>query len=153
AVALYWTLGDPSSLDLQGLNAMDENAQPTRQDIEAMVAGLAKRLEKQPDNADGWAMLARSYYMLKRYPESARAYERVLKLVPQEPGVIADYADALAMQDGRKISGRPIELVKEALKLDPKQPKALAMAGTEAFDRNDFKQAVEYWERLSALVP
>jgi cytochrome c-type biogenesis protein CcmH len=98
-------------------------------------------------------MLARSYYVLQRYPEAVRAYERLLKLAPQEPSVLADYADALAMRDGRKISGRPLELVHEALKLDPNQPKALAMAGTEAFDRKDFRGAVDYWERLRGVVP
>jgi cytochrome c-type biogenesis protein CcmH len=57
------------------------------------------------------------------------------------------------MRNGRKISGRPLELVQEALRLEPNQPKALAMAGTEAFDRNDFRLAVEYWEKLRAVVP
>jgi cytochrome c-type biogenesis protein CcmH len=154
AVVLYLSLGDPGALNAKLAATLgDETKQPTGQQIEDMVTRLAQRLEKQPDNADGWAMLARSYYVLQRYPEAVRAYERLLKLAPQEPSVLADYADALAMRDGRKISGRPLELVHEALKLDPNQPKALAMAGTEAFDRKDFRGAVDYWERLRGLVP
>jgi cytochrome c-type biogenesis protein CcmH len=155
AVVLYLAFGDPSALDLQRrVTAMGDHAkQPTAQDIEGMLTKLAQRLEKEPENADGWAMLARSYYVLQRYPEAVRAYENLVKLVPGEPSVLADYADALAMRNGRKISGRPLELVKEALKIDPTQAKALAMAGTEAFDRQDFKLAVEYWEKLRASVP
>lgn len=151
---IYITLGDPGALDLQMRMAIDpQSKQPTAQEIETMLTRLKQRLDKQPQNADGWAMLARSYYILQRYPEAARAYEQLLKLVPQEPSVLVDYADALAMIDGRKISGRPLELVQQALKLDPTQAKALAMAGTEAFERKDFRAAVDYWERLRALVP
>jgi cytochrome c-type biogenesis protein CcmH len=151
---IYVALGDPGALDLQTRMALDEHSkQPTAQEIETMLTRLKQRLEKQPQNADGWAMLARSYYILQRYPEAALAYERLLALVPEEPSVLVDYADALAMIDGRKISGRPLELVQQALKIDPKQAKALAMAGTEAFDRKDFRAAVDYWERLRALVP
>jgi len=154
AVLLYLALGDPSALDLQSrIAAVEHTKQPTQQDIETMLTRLAERLEKEPENADGWAMLARSYYVLQRYPDAVRAYERLVKLVPQEPSVLVDYADALAMRDGRKISGRPLELVQLALKLDPTQAKALAMAGTEAFDRKDYRGAVEYWEKLSAQIP
>jgi cytochrome c-type biogenesis protein CcmH len=155
AVLLYLTLGDPGALGLpkRGFAGDDSSKQPSAADIETMVTRLAERLEKEPNNADGWAMLARSYYVMQRYPEAVRAYERLVKLVPQEAGVLADYADALAMRNGRKISGRPLELVQEALRLEPNQPKALAMAGTEAFDRNDFRLAVEYWEKLRAVVP
>jgi cytochrome c-type biogenesis protein CcmH len=154
AVVLYLALGDPSALDLQSRRAsLEHTKQPTQQDIETMLTRLAQRLEKEPNNVDGWAMLARSYYVLQRYPEAVRAYEQLVRLVPTEPALLVDYADALAMRDGRKISGKPLELVQQALKLDPKQEKALAMAGTEAFDRKDFRLAVEYWERLKAVAP
>jgi len=153
AVLLYLSVGDPGALDLQSFASTEGSKQPTQEDINTMLVRLAQRLEKDPQNADGWAMLARSYYVLKRYPEAVRAYEQLLKLVPHEPSVLVDYADALAMRDGRKITGKPLEYVQEALKLDPNQGKALAMAGTEAFDRNDFRTAVEYWEKLRALVP
>lgn len=154
AVVLYISFGDPGALDLQSRRAaLGHTKQPTQQDIDTMLVRLAQRLEKEPDNAEGWAMLARSYYVLQRYPEAVQAYERLVKLVPQEPAVLVDYADALAMRNGRKISGKPLELVQEALKLDPNQTKALAMAGTEAFDRNDFRLAVEYWEKLRSVAP
>ncbi|HTT11786.1 MAG TPA: c-type cytochrome biogenesis protein CcmI [Burkholderiaceae bacterium] len=154
AVVLYVWLGDPSALDLQSRRAeLGHSKQPTRQDIDAMLVRLAQRLEREPGNMEGWAMLARSYYVLQQYPEAVRAYEQLVKLAPQEPAVLVDYADALAMRDGRKISGKPLELVQQALKLDPAQPKALAMAGTEAFDREDFRLAVEYWEKLRAVLP
>ncbi|MCS7101846.1 MAG: c-type cytochrome biogenesis protein CcmI, partial [Burkholderiaceae bacterium] len=153
AVALYLLLGEPAALDPQARATAAHPAQPTPQDIEAMVARLAQRLQDEPENLEGWAMLARSYFLLQRYEEAVRAYEHLAQRLPNEPGVLADYADALAMRAGRRLSGRPLELVRQALAIDPNHPKALAMAGSEAFDRKDYAAAVQYWERLRAVLP
>lgn len=130
--------------------AADSKAPLTEQQIVDMVAQLAERLKKEPDNVEGWFILARSYYAMGRYAESAAAFERLDALQPNDPNVLADRADALAMSRNRDITGSPLALVERALKLDPKQGKALAMAGTAAFDRKDYAAAVSYWERLVA---
>jgi cytochrome c-type biogenesis protein CcmH len=146
---LYAKLGAPDAFSPLATATQDQH-QLTGAQVEEMTAKLAARLEKEPDNVDGWVMLARTYYSQRRFEEASRAYEKLTALLPNEPTLYADYADALAMAQGRKIAGKPLELVKKALALDPNQWKALAMAGTEAFDRKDFKAAVEYWERLKA---
>jgi len=152
---IYWQRGDFTAFDPALQQAMGEgsphNMAPA--EVERIVQKLAERLKQEPDNANGWVTLARTYYVMRRFPEAAQAYETLVKLVPDDPGLLADYADALAMARGRKISGEPMALVKKALALDPNQWKALAMAGTEAFDRKDYKTAVEYWERLRNAVP
>jgi cytochrome c-type biogenesis protein CcmH len=130
--------------------ATESNAPPSEQQIVEMVAQLAERLKKEPDNVEGWFILARSYYAMGRYAESAAAFERLDTLRPNDPDILADLADALAMNRSRDISGPPLALVERALKLDPKQGKALAIAGTAAFDRQDYAAAVSYWERLVA---
>ena len=121
-------------------------------DIEQMVERLAKRLETQPDDANGWSTLARTYYALKRFPEAVAAYERLVKIGQPDANTLADYADALAMTQGRNLSGKPIELVRDALKADPSHWKALSMAGTEAFSRSDYRAALDYWQRARAVV-
>ena len=146
---LYARLGAPDAFSPLATATQDSH-QMTGAQVEEMTAKLAARLEKEPDNVDGWVMLARTYYSQRRFEEASRAYEKLTTLLPNEPALYADYADALAMAQGRKIAGKPMELVMKALALDPNQWKALAMAGTEAFDRKDFKGAVEYWERLKA---
>ena len=161
AVLLYAQLGDPGAFNPiaqkgggggAGGGASGEH-QLNEAEIGQMVKSLEERLQKEPDNADGWSMLARTYYFQRKFPEAARAYKRLTELVPNEAGVLADYADALAMASGRKLAGEPMDLVKRALTLDPTQWKALAMAGTEAFDRKDYKAAVDYWERLRTSLP
>jgi cytochrome c-type biogenesis protein CcmH len=148
AVVFYLVVGSPSAL-LQ----RDAGHQMTREKVEQMVARLADRLEKAPDDPEGWRVLGRSYSVMGRYPEAARAYERATALIPGDAGLLADYADALAMAQERSMDGKPLELVNRALKIDPDQWKALALAGTAALERNDYKQAIAYWERLRKVLP
>jgi cytochrome c-type biogenesis protein CcmH len=149
AVVFYLVVGAPSALVQQ----RDEGHQMTREKVEQMVARLADRLEKAPDDPEGWRVLGRSYSVMGRYAEAARAYERAAALIPADAGLLADYADALAMTQGRSMDGKPLELVNRALKIDPDQWKALALAGTAALERKDYKQAIAYWERLRKVLP
>lgn len=146
AAALYWQLGTPGALS-PGSGA-HFGAKVTPQEVDAMVAKLAARLEQSPDDGNGWALLARSYLVMQRYPESLAAYERAATLLKDNADVLADYADAAAVaQDGR-LDGKPLQLLERALAIDPAQWKALALAGTAAFNRKDFGKAIDYWERL-----
>jgi cytochrome c-type biogenesis protein CcmH len=149
---LYWKLGAPDAFSPIA-TPMDAAHQLSAGQVEEMVQQLATKTEKEPDNIEGWVLLAKTYYTMRKFPEAASAYERLVKLVPNEPDLLADYADALAMSQGRKIDGKPLELVNAALQVDPTHWKALAMAGTAAFDRQDYKAAVDYWEKLRALQP
>jgi cytochrome c-type biogenesis protein CcmH len=150
---LYARFGDVSAFNPLARQGADAAHQFGQDDLEKMTERLAERLKKEPDNAGGWATLARTYYSMGRFAEAAAAFEKLVELVPEDAALLADYADALAMSQGRKIAGKPLELVNRALKIDPLQWKALAMAGTEAFDRKDYKSAVELWERLQASLP
>ena len=124
----------------------------TPQEVEAMAAKLAARLEKEPDNVDGWVMLARTYYALNRHADAARAFDRAIAIIPANADLLADYADSLGAAEGG-LRGKSLELIERALKADPTHWKALALAGTAAFNRKDYKGAVAYWERMKATVP
>ena len=115
----------------------------------AMVQRLADRLKAQPGDAEGWAMLGRSYANLGRHADALPAYAKAIELRQDDPPLMADYADELALQQGGRLEGEPMRWVKRALALEPGQPKALLLAGTEAFQRKDYAQAVQYWERVA----
>lgn len=121
--------------------------------IEAMADGLRQRLETEPQNAEGWAMLGRSYSVLGRASDAVPAYRKAVELVPDDAGLLADLADSLAVTNNRQIAGEPMTFVQRALKIDPNQPKALSLAGTEAFLRGDFKAAAAMWERILVTQP
>jgi cytochrome c-type biogenesis protein CcmH len=125
----------------------------TSEQIAAMVDKLAQRMKEQPNDAEGWAMLARSYTVLGRHPEALVAYEKAVALRKDDPTLLADYADSLAVKNNHKLDGEPMKLVERALKLDPKNIKALSLAGTSAFDRKDYAGAVKQWEKVVAIGP
>ena len=152
AAALYWQIGTPAALSASDAPAPEKN-QITREQIEAMIAQVKQRLEREPDNAEGWAILARTHYAMGNFLEAASAYAKLSALRVYDADVLADYADALAMSQGRNFAGQPMELVQRALTIDPTQWKALAMAGAEAFDRKDYKAAIDYWQRLQDTAP
>nr|WP_255371408.1 tetratricopeptide repeat protein [Cupriavidus sp. YR651] len=111
------------------------------------------RLRKAPDDPDGWYMLARSYGALERFDDAAAAYAKAVALVPDAAALRADYADALASASGGSLEGAPLEQIRQALALDPDEPKALALAGSAAAERGDLKEAIRYWEHLYRLLP
>ena len=115
--------------------------------------GLARRLSTNPADPDGWLMLARSYTVLGRYADAATAYSRALALRPGDAQLLADYADTLAITQGKRLAGEPATLIQRALKADPGNLKALALAGSEAYERRDYRAAGDYWERLLLRVP
>ncbi|MFM9882354.1 MAG: c-type cytochrome biogenesis protein CcmI [Burkholderiales bacterium] len=146
AVGLYFQLGNPDGL---ASRSAGHDAGITHDELNVLIAKLAAKLEQQPDEA-GFVMLARSYYSQRRYAEAVRAFGRAGAMVMQDPDLLSDYADALAVvQDGR-LSGQPLELVKRAIAVEPAHPKALALAGTEAFQRKDYRSAIGLWERIRA---
>ncbi|HEX3099222.1 MAG TPA: c-type cytochrome biogenesis protein CcmI [Usitatibacter sp.] len=151
AFGMYLAVGTPDAADSAKVG--HEGAPMNRQQIVAMVDNLSKKVHERPDDVQGWALLARSMAALGRFPEATEAYEHLMKLTPDDPQVLADYADALGMAQGRSLAGRPTELVRKALAMDPHQPKALALAGTAALDTGDFRQALRYWETLAGDLP
>lgn len=148
----YWNLGNPEGLQNVATPA-DEAHTLTGAQMEALVERLAERMEKNPDSAEGWALLGRSLNALGRHERAAAAYAKAEKLLPQNADILADYADALAMAQGRNLEGEPFALVKRALAADPDHIKALALAGTAEFERRDYPAAIAYWERILKVVP
>ena len=116
--------------------------------IAEMAQRLAARLREQPQDAQGWAMLGRSYSVLGRNDDAVKAYETAVAQQGDDAALLADYADALAVKNNRVLVGEPMKWVRRALEIDPKNVKALALAGTDAFDRKDFAGAVKLWEKL-----
>mgnify|MGYP001230941842 FL=1 len=146
AALLYLQLGTPSALSPQVRTSGEHEVTP--QEVEAMVAQLAAKLETSQDDGSGWALLGRSYLVMQRYPDAVAAYGRAAALIKDDADLLADYADALAMSQGRHFDAKTMQIIERALQIDPFQWKALAMAGTAAFERKDYKKAVGYWEKV-----
>lgn len=154
AVAGYSYTGAPGATVVAGGNAPGADAGgDSEAQFAAAVEQLAQRMASEPDNTEGWAMLGRSYARLGQHDKALAAYKRTGALLQTDARLMADYADTLAMQNNRNLQGEPAQWIERALKLEPDNPKALALAGTAAFERRDFPTAVRHWERLAAISP
>jgi cytochrome c-type biogenesis protein CcmH len=149
AAAGYHTIGSPARID----PAPEPAAVTPEQQINAMVDRLAERLKARPDDVEGWKKLARSYTVLGRHAQALEAYTKASQLRPDDAALLADYALAMAAANQRRFDGEPSRLIERALKIDPRQPKALAIAGAVAFDRKDYRSALRHWEQLARVEP
>jgi len=155
---LYWELGNQQAITLPSaslpmVQGGSDYAHQTSEGLDALSERLKKKLDQNPNDGVGWALLARSYVEIGRHADAMPMYEKAMKLIPDDPQLLVDYADALGMLHGRKLAGKPESLIQQALKIDPKHVKALMLAGTVSFDRKEFGQAAQYWERASANLP
>lgn len=128
-------------------------AQGNAGDLSVMAKRLADKLAKDPGNGEGWLLLARTYGEIRQPREAAEAYAKAAKLLPLDATTLADWADAQVMANGRKWNAEAKSTVERALSADSKHLKALALAGSEAFERADYKTAISYWQRLRAAAP
>ncbi|TVO58673.1 c-type cytochrome biogenesis protein CcmI [Denitromonas halophila] len=152
AGVIYLDIGSLDGLDPTQVGGEDTH-QVTQEQVEEMVATLAERLKQDPENAEGWFMLARSYSAMGRFADAATAYGELAKRMPDEAQVYADWADALAAGNNRSLVGEPSRLIDKALSLEPDNIKALALSGSAAFQASDFAKAAAQWERMLAQLP
>ena len=155
AVAFYLFVGNPKALSSAPAPTGPPSATGSMspQQIAANVDKLAERLKQNPNDSQGWLMLARSYLMLERYSEAAKAYQRATTLNANDAGLWADYAEALAMANGQNLGGQPTEALNRALQIDPVNQKALDLAGSAAFQAGDYQKAISYWQQLLKQLP
>ncbi len=155
---LYWTLGNPAAMTHPAVSSAasqggaGEDAQMA-DGLNVLIEQLRKKLEQSPDDPVGWGLLARSYMAMERYADAVPIFEKATKLDPDNASLLADYADALGVHQGRKLDGRPETLIQKALKLDPHNVKALMLSGTIAYNRKDFARAAKEWEDAHAYLP
>ncbi|GAA5184497.1 c-type cytochrome biogenesis protein CcmI [Niveibacterium umoris] len=148
AGAIYAKLGTPAAVT--GIAPQAAAGQP---DVNKMVANLAAKLEAEPNNPKGWAMLGRSYKVMGRFNDAAAAFERIGPALEESADWLAEYADTLAMTTGGKLAGKPEAFALKALKLDPEHLLALMLAGSAAAERGDNKTAITYLQHALSKVP
>lgn len=160
AVILYLQMGAREFLDAPpqtqaaaGAGHQQGGGAMSPEQVDAMVQQLVERLKAQPDDAEGWLLLGRTLAMMQRYKDAADAYANAYRLVGDEPEMLAQYAEILALANNGVLEGRPVELAERALEKEPRTQRALWLLGIAAVKRGEAEKAIGYWERLLALVP
>lgn len=150
-VALYYQVGTPKAL-LPGAttNAVDNSSLIT---TDEGLKDLEDELESNPENAQGWFRLANSYIAMKRYSEASKAYEQLVKQVPDEAQLWANYADIYAMANGKSLQHEQVKkFLNQALDIDPDNITALALSGSAAMQGNDYVTAITQWQKMVGLL-
>ncbi len=162
SIGIYMKLGSPRYLEVSGVPGAQNAAgvqnphamggDGTTPTMEELLAGLEERVKMAPDDSEGWFMLGRVYQSMNRFPEAAQAYEQLRKLTDNHPQALIALADTLAMVQGGKISGRPYDLVRQALDKEPNDSTALWLAGKGAVEAKDYQNAIYYWRRAEVSL-
>jgi cytochrome c-type biogenesis protein CcmH len=139
SLSLYMYLGSPDVTSGHGT---------TPASVDEMVHRLEQRLQTNPDDVDGWLMLARSYEVLRRFNDAVTVMQRLYQQLGDEPVIMIRYAHALAMANGGRFNGKAEALIKRALEIEPENPSALWFAGVAADQRRDYQAAIDYWQKL-----
>ena len=140
---------DPETARIANKVPMTADGKP---DVDAMVLGLRKKLEAEPNNPEGWYMMGRSYMALKRYDGAVEAYEKLLELQPNDAKSMLFLADATAMANQGNVAGRPAELIEKSLEIEPNNVTGLWLGGMSAQQQGKHEQAVQRWTKLIPLL-
>lgn len=144
STGLYLKIGTPDA----------DPAQPTVPDVAQMVASLDARLQKNPDDLEGWKMLGRSYLQIGNLPKAINAFETAIELEGFNNGAtLVSLGEALLMQDQSSMAGRAGDLFENGLALASNNPQALFYGGLSALQRGNTALAADRWEALVALSP
>jgi cytochrome c-type biogenesis protein CcmH len=159
AFGVYFIVGEPGAMrqddaaSLSQANPHSGAGAGGAMRTENGIRELEERVGASDQDGEAMVMLARSYMEMDRFADSVKVYAKLVKLIPDEAWVWADYADAQAMAAGQTLRGKPTEFIDQALKLDPNHMKALALAGSAAMERGDFAAAIKHWEKLLKQLP
>ncbi|MDR2678420.1 MAG: c-type cytochrome biogenesis protein CcmI [Zoogloeaceae bacterium] len=144
----YLFLGSPAALSPEARAAAPATDAPvTREQIEAMVAGLAERLQANPGDLEGWITLGQSYRVLNRPAEAAAAYAKAESRIAQDAALLVEYAEVLAAAQGHW-KGKPEAQLAAARKLAPEYGQAIFLSGVAAYENGDKLKAADFWEQL-----
>lgn len=150
AFGIYFLIGNPWAIEQAAKQPM---AAGQHGDFSAMLKKIREKTEENPNDAEAWLMLAKTHSVMEQWPESNKAYAKAVQLQPKNATALAGYAESLAILNGRVMQGQPAELIRQALEINPKEPKALELAGIGAFQENNFAQAAYYWKQLLNQLP
>ncbi|MDO9454417.1 MAG: c-type cytochrome biogenesis protein CcmI [Stagnimonas sp.] len=146
----YWQAGSWRTAQQIATAPVDGGA-PSDADIEAMVARLAAKLQAQPDDAQGWSMLGRSYFVMSRFEDAAKAYSKANELSKSaNADWLVSEGEALALSRDRDLLGRPAQLFEAALALDATYGKAIWYGSLADAQGGNFERAGQRLQQLLA---
>ncbi len=138
---------------LEPLQQAREMAAQQPQSIGEMTARLERAVQEQPESAEAWYFLGRTYMAQDRATDAANAFEKAVGLAGRAPELLGQWAQALYFANGKQWNAQLQALTDEALKADAQEVTSLGLLGIAAYESQRYADAVRYWERLVAVLP
>ena len=157
SVGLYARLGDPRVFDpdVQSVEvAMQQAQQAGMAPMDQAIAGLSARLAREPNDLEGWLLLARAQKSSEHFDEAAQALAKAMALAPDNASIMVEYAEAqtLASAD-KRFSDDALALIERALAIEPAHQRGLWLRGIAHYQRGDVAAARTDWEHLLSVLP
>ncbi len=154
AIPLYLWLGNPAALGSGSSRSVAAHeGSGSMAEMDQLAATLAEKLEKNPNNPEGWVMLGRTYKMLGRFDEAEQAYLHAGNTANEESALMLERVELALDRNRGSLDGAAQKLLDEVLKKEPGNPRAKFIAGVDAFGHQDYRKAISYWEALLKQVP
>lgn len=149
SVVIYRLVGSSQALVSPSADTPTIAGQP----LERVVETLERRLIREPEDAQGWLVLARSYTVLGKHQNALAAYARAHAILGDQAQLLVEYAQTLAEQRGGQLAGKPRDLLERAVSLEPTHERARWLAGFAALQSGETERALEHWNALLAQLP
>jgi cytochrome c-type biogenesis protein CcmH len=128
--------------------------QSSGSDSETPIGRLARQLERNPDDLDGWLELGRAHLSVGQFPLAQRAFRRADRLAEgRSADALMGVAETMVLEAEGEVDARAGRLFEMALALEPQSEKALFFSAVAAQNRGEFVLAIERYEGMLALSP
>lgn len=118
-----------------------------------VIKNLKERLKDRPNNAQGWYLLGRVYASQAKWVLAKKAYKKAYQLKPEDETIEVNYIQSLWEINERQCNQKIRALFEKLLQKNPVQGDSLAILALDAFQREDYHMALEYWQRLLKILP
>ncbi len=153
AFGLYREVGNPAAINPVAQRTQQMAETEAQHNIQQMIDALVQRLEREPNDAEGWYMLGRTYVAVERPMDAIGAFQQSVDVGGEQPEVLIAMAEAIALSTRGQVVGRAADLLEKALQLSPDNEKGLWLAGIGAYQAGDLPAAVKHWQRLEQRLP
>jgi cytochrome c-type biogenesis protein CcmH len=150
SLMMYLALGTPE-LATDEITVADDEIDARK--LDQMIADLERRVQGNPEDGEAWMMLAGARKFRGQPAEANQAFEEALRRVPPSARLLAEFAESLAITRDGRFDGRPFALLEQALRLDPDDPKAIALMGAAQFQAGNLAAARGHLKRLLDSMP
>jgi len=145
-LGLYMVLGSPELPD-QPLAAR-LTAPPEGQSVEELVARVERHLAQNPEDGQGWAVIAPVLMRMGDAQGAARAYSNAVRLLGPSPELVTDMGEAMTMANEGMISAGARAAFEQAVELDPAAVKPRFFLALALGQEGKTDEAILAWQSL-----